>query len=139
MHSKILQLDSRDNVLIALADLSQGESIEFSGKSYKAFSNVPAKHKFATEDLPVGADVMMYGVLVGKAVKPIRQGEKLTTGNVQHQAANSPVNSGGRRRRFRAGSRAHSPDFIDRMGRWARGTTGWWCRWCSAKTGISPI
>jgi altronate hydrolase len=29
----------------------------------------------------------MYGVLVGKAVKPIASGELLTTGNLQHQAA----------------------------------------------------
>ena len=37
--------------------------------------------------LGIGDDVIMYGVLVGRAVKPIAAGELLTTGNIQHQAA----------------------------------------------------
>ncbi len=87
MADKVLQLDSRDNVLVALTDLNQGEQFEFSGKGYTLLSNVPAKHKFATQDLAAGADVIMYGVLVGKAARPISQGQALTTSNVQHQAS----------------------------------------------------
>jgi altronate hydrolase len=87
MADKVLKLDSRDNVLIALADLKQGEQVEFSGQSYTLVSNVPAKHKFATQDLASGAAVIMYGVLVGKATKPVSCGERLTTSNVQHQAS----------------------------------------------------
>jgi altronate hydrolase len=94
MPDRILQLDSRDNVLIALTDLSQGEEIEFAGNSYTLVSSVPAKHKFATEDLAAGADVIMYGVLVGKAAKPISRGERLTTSNVQHQASDFHEQSG---------------------------------------------
>jgi len=94
MPDRILQLDSRDNVLIALTDLSQGEQIEFAGNSYTLVSTVPAKHKFATEDLAAGADVIMYGVLVGKAAKPISRGERLTTSNVQHQASDFHEQSG---------------------------------------------
>ena len=75
MVDRILQLDSRDNVLIALTDLNQGEQIEFSGKNYILVSNVSAKHKFATQDLAMGAEVIMYGVLVGKAAKPISRGK----------------------------------------------------------------
>ena len=86
MQTRVLKVDSGDNVLIALADLNQGQQIEFEGKSYTLVSNIPAKHKFATEDLAVGDDVIMYGVLVGGAVKPIRRGERLTTTNVQHRA-----------------------------------------------------
>ena len=87
MQTRVLKLDPRDNVLIALADLNQGEPIQFEGKTYTLVSNVPAKHKFATEDLPVGDDVVMYGVLVGAAVKQIQRGERLTTSNVQHHAS----------------------------------------------------
>ena len=87
MPDRVLQLDSRDNVLIALTDLSPGEQIEFAGNTYTLVSGVPAKHKFATQDLAAGAAVIMYGVLVGKAVKPISRGERLTTSNVQHQAS----------------------------------------------------
>jgi altronate hydrolase len=87
MQTRVLKLDPRDNVLIALADLNQGEPIQFEGKPYTLVSNVPAKHKFATEDLSVGDDVVMYGVLVGAAVKQIQRGERLTTSNVQHHAS----------------------------------------------------
>ena len=86
MQARVLKLDSGDNVLIALADLNQGQQIEFEGKIYTLVSNVPAKHKFATENLAVGDDVIMYGVLVGAAVKPVQRGERLTTSNVQHRA-----------------------------------------------------
>jgi altronate hydrolase len=87
MHDKVLQLDPRDNVLIALADLKQGESIEFSGKTHTLVTNVRAKHKFTTEDLAVGSNVTMYGVLVGKAFKPVQKGEVLTLGNIRHEAS----------------------------------------------------
>lgn len=85
--NKSLQLDSRDNVLIALADLNQGEHVHFQDKNCIVASNIPAKHKFAIEDLPAGTDVIMYGVLVGKVSKSIRRGEALSTTNVQHAAA----------------------------------------------------
>jgi altronate hydrolase len=86
MQNEVLKLDSRDNVVIALADLRQGQDVRVENTVYTLRSNVPAKQKFATDDLPVGADVIMYGVLVGKAVKPVGQGELLSTSNVQHQA-----------------------------------------------------
>jgi len=87
MQKPILQLDPRDNVLIALTDLKQGQTVEHSGAAYSLVSSVPAKHKFATQDLGVGSDVVMYGVLVGKAFKPVKRGELLTVGNIHHQAA----------------------------------------------------
>src|SRR6266852_4790353 len=87
MQNKVLKLDSKDNVLIALADLRRGERLSFGPQSYLLESDVPAKHKFAIEDLANGADIIMYGVLVGKAVEPIRRGELLTTRNIHHQAA----------------------------------------------------
>jgi altronate hydrolase len=87
MHRTVLQLDSRDNVLIALTDLKAGERVEFSGQSYVLSTNVRAKHKFAMRDLAVGDDVIMYGVLVGRAATPIAAGELLTVSNIRHQAA----------------------------------------------------
>jgi altronate hydrolase len=84
---QVLQLDPRDNVLIALTDLKQGDTVEFGGESFTVGSRVAAKHKFATQDFPVGAPIVMYGVLVGKASQPIRRGELLTLSNIHHEAA----------------------------------------------------
>ena len=51
---RVLQLNPRDNVLVALSDLRKGERITFSGSSYTLVTDVPAKHKFATESLGAG-------------------------------------------------------------------------------------
>ncbi len=87
MQNSVLQLDSRDNVLIALSDLKAGERVEFGSELYTLSKNVSAKHKFAIRNLAAGDNIVMYGVLVGRAVKPVAAGELLTTGNIQHQAA----------------------------------------------------
>ena len=87
MHRNVLQLDPRDNVLIALTDLKAGERIEFAGQVYSLTRNVPAKHKFAMRGFGSGDEVIMYGVLVGRAMNPIAPGEILTTSNIHHQAA----------------------------------------------------
>jgi len=87
MSNRALQLDPRDNVLIALQNLKQGEAVPFAGTSYVLASDVPAKHKFATSDFAVGDAIRMYGVIVGKALEPIRKGELLSTRNIRHDAA----------------------------------------------------
>ena len=87
MQSRILRLDARDNALVALSDLRQGEQLEFQGTQYELVTNVPAKEKFATEDLGIGSTVVMYGVVVGKVIKPIRKGERLTTSNLRHHSS----------------------------------------------------
>jgi altronate hydrolase len=86
MHSTVLKLHPNDNVLIALRDLHQGETIDFFQHSFALITDVPAKHKFATEDLSTGAVVRMYGVVVGKATQSIRKGAALNTRNLRHDA-----------------------------------------------------
>lgn len=86
MQATVLQLDPSDNVLIALRDLRAGERVAFSGSDHLLVTNVPAKHKFVTHDIPVGGDVVMYGVLIGKAREPIRAGEAVTTRNTRHDS-----------------------------------------------------
>ncbi len=87
MDSQVLQLSPRDNVLVALRDLKRGEEIAFNGSKHVLQSDVAAKHKFATSNLAAGQNVIMYGVVVGEAVKPIASGELLTTANIRHKAA----------------------------------------------------
>ena len=87
IQSRVLKLDRRDNVLIALADLRAGEQVSAGSESYQVATNVPAKHKFAVRDFAPGDHIIMYGVVVGKAVQPIRKGEVITTRNIRHEAA----------------------------------------------------
>jgi altronate hydrolase len=87
MQNSVLQLDSRDNVLVALAPLRKGELIPFSGDTYSLLSDIPAKQKFVTRDLQAGDQVIMYGGLVGTATVPIRRGDLLSTRNIRHAAS----------------------------------------------------
>jgi altronate hydrolase len=105
MGNAVLKLDPRDNVLIALQNLRRDERITFSNQTYVLASDVQAKHKFATEDLAAGSDLIMYGVLVGKARQAIQVGEILTTRNSTHEAAP-----------YRGKSRTHkwTPPNVDR-------------------------
>jgi len=87
MNNTVLQLDPRDNVLIALRDLRKGETVSSSNRTYDLVTDVPAKHKFSTEDLVAGGAVRMYGVLIGTSTEPIRAGEVVTTRNMVHKSA----------------------------------------------------
>jgi altronate hydrolase len=84
---RVLRLDPRDNALVALTDLRQGETLNFAGTDYVLLADVPAKHKFVTADLPAGGDVIMYGVLVGRTAEPLQRGALLSTRNLRHAAA----------------------------------------------------
>lgn len=79
-----LQIHHKDNVLVALQDLSRGTGIVFGKQSFNLSTNVASKHKFALHLLSENEEIYMYGVLVGKARMPIAQGEALTVQNVYH-------------------------------------------------------
>lgn len=87
MASRVLQLNAKDNVLVALSDLRAGEQIDFGGRNFVLKTDVPAKHKLATEAIAPGDAVIMYGVLIGKATETIGVGERVTTRNTHHEAA----------------------------------------------------
>ncbi|MBC8053015.1 MAG: altronate dehydratase [Sphingobacteriaceae bacterium] len=86
MRQKVLKVHPDDNVLVALTDLTQGEIVTFQNSEYLIQQNVPAKHKFATSALEAGAEVTMYGVLVGKAQSYIPKGGLISTENLVHAA-----------------------------------------------------
>lgn len=94
---KVLRLDPRDNVLVALADLPKGEIVSSPGQEYLLLSDVPAKHKFLTQNLSAGEEVIMYGVLVGKATQNLQRGELLSTRNIRHAAASFHAKEGAAR------------------------------------------
>jgi altronate hydrolase len=87
MHTTVVQLDPRDNVLVALKPLRKGESISFSGSEYILLSDIPAKHKFVMKDLAAGEEVIMYGGLVGTMSEALRRGDLLSTKNLRHAAS----------------------------------------------------
>ncbi|MDB5192152.1 MAG: altronate dehydratase [Segetibacter sp.] len=82
-----LKIHPKDNVLVALKDLQMGTPILYNGHEFKLKENVAAKHKFFTNDMAAGEEVLMYGVLVGKVQKDLSAGELMTTANTKHAAS----------------------------------------------------
>src|SRR5687767_5664812 len=87
MSTRILKIHPADNVFVALTDLKAGEKISFNGSSAVLTENIPAKHKFVLNPLAPESEIIMYGVLVGKATKPIAAGGSVNTQNVKHTAS----------------------------------------------------
>ena len=86
MKHKVLKVHPKDNVIVALANLSKGDKISFDGDEYILQENITAKHKFFIKDMKAGDEVIMYGVFVGRAQIFIPRGGLMTTSNVKHAA-----------------------------------------------------
>ena len=86
MNNNTLIVHPDDNVIVALEDLKGGETISVNGEEYTLLEDIRQKHKFSMQDLGVGDEVRMYGVLVGKATKPIFRGGLISRENVTHEA-----------------------------------------------------
>jgi len=83
---KVIHVHPKDNVLVALQDLKAGDTIPFDHKDYIVKEDIPAKHKFFMNDMQQGDEIIMYGVLVGKAQHFIPSGGRMTTENTKHAA-----------------------------------------------------
>ncbi|MFP5236483.1 MAG: UxaA family hydrolase [Acidobacteriota bacterium] len=88
MMGSVLQIDPRDNVVVALAPLEPGSEVGYGEPTRKCVvaEAVPAKHKMAIADLEPGDLIRMYGMVVGEATQPIVRGGRITTSNIRHRA-----------------------------------------------------
>ena len=87
MPETVLQLDPRDNVLVALTTLDLGTKVRLGAVSCIVTQTIPAKHKMALVDLKPGDIIYMYGMVVGEVVEAIPRGGLITTRNIRHRAA----------------------------------------------------
>jgi len=79
-----LRIHPDDNVAVALQQLKTGTEINLKHLNFIIAEDIQAKHKFALEPLQPGAEVYMYGILVGKATRFIPQGGLLSVNNLEH-------------------------------------------------------
>jgi len=86
LKNKVIQIHSSDNVIVALTDLLKGDRFEFNDQSYSIHENIPAKHKLFLQDLKAGSEIIMHGILIGKAQFDVKKGDRLTTENTKHAA-----------------------------------------------------
>lgn len=82
-----IQLDPKDDVMVALEDLPQGTRVDpVTGVTVELTEKIPAKHKFFLRNLQKGDNIIMYGVLVGKAQHDITSGSMMNVFNTKHAA-----------------------------------------------------
>jgi altronate dehydratase len=87
MAAKVIIINPRDNVAIALTDLKKGVVLELpDGREVLLAGDIPYSHKVALRDIPKGADVIKYGEIIGEAKEPIKKGEWVHTHNLDIQA-----------------------------------------------------
>ena len=84
MKQLILKVNPKDNVLVALQNLSKGDTMEYDGVNIVLQEDIPAKHKFYMQDLKKGTAVIMYGILVGKVTSDVAAGIRMSTDNLHH-------------------------------------------------------
>ena len=84
--TNILQVHPKDNVLVALHDLAKGSVVHFNGVDYTLQEGILAKHKFFMNNMQPGDEIIMYGVLVGKAQVTLQAGNLMTVSNTKHAA-----------------------------------------------------
>ena len=88
MASTVLQIDPRDNVLVALQPLVAGSTVQFgdAAETCPVTEAIPAKHKMALSNLEPGGLIRMYGMTVGEVTQAIPRGGLISTRNVRHRA-----------------------------------------------------
>ena len=75
---RFIRLNPGDNLVVALADLPQGEKVE----GIVLPAPVPRGHKIATAPITPGAQVIRYGQIIGIATTAIAPGEHIHSHNL---------------------------------------------------------
>ena len=84
MSATVLAVHPEDDMIVALVDHSCGQQVKLDNVALTLCSDVPAKHKFARQAFSAGDGLRMYGITVGRAMVDIRQGELISTANLEH-------------------------------------------------------
>lgn len=87
MSKTYVQIHPKDNIIVAITNLEKGTVVTINDTQLTLNENIKQKHKFALNDLKVGDEIFMYGVLIGKAMLPINKGEAITIENTKHASA----------------------------------------------------
>lgn len=76
-------IDNRDNVVVLTSDIEAGETIDTGSMKLTATYRINMGHKAAIIPMSAGADIMKYGVVIGRASSHISKGEWVHTHNTE--------------------------------------------------------
>jgi altronate hydrolase len=81
--SKLLKIDARDNVAVALEDIAAGEMLEIGASALTAKEAIDRGHKIALSNIRESEDIIKYGFPIGHATRNIDAGEYIHTHNIK--------------------------------------------------------
>lgn len=79
----IIQITEKDNVAVALADLSEGCALSAGGRDITTTRAVSRGHKIAVKPIQKGEAVIKYGFSIGSATEDIEAGDWVHTHNMK--------------------------------------------------------
>jgi len=80
---KVLRINKKDNLGIALVPLKKDDSFEVEGILCVAKENIDFGHKIALTDIFKGYKVIKYGEVIGYAIQDIKKGDWIHVHNLQ--------------------------------------------------------
>lgn len=79
----VIQINPKDNVVVALQPIVKGTEISMNGKSVTALENIPQGNKMAVATIKAGEDVVKYGFPIGHATENVEPGRWMHTHNIK--------------------------------------------------------
>ncbi len=79
----IIKIHPLDNVVVALQDLAENETVDIGGASITLPQAVARGHKFALKPIGQGEMIVKYGLPIGHALAPIAAGQHIHSQNAK--------------------------------------------------------
>ena len=82
---KLIKINSKDNVAVALQPVKSGEKTGIGGAAEDFITpseDIPQGHKIALKDIAEGSNVIKYGFAIGHALTDIKAGSRVHTHNM---------------------------------------------------------
>ena len=82
MARKLIRINPRDNVAVALEPLFKGDVVTVDGDTFTIFSDIPGGHKVALSDIKKEEKIIKYGYPIGAAKEDIEKGQHVHAFNI---------------------------------------------------------
>jgi altronate dehydratase len=89
--SRLIRLSEQDNVAVAARSIAQGDALEVDGLRLAARDAIPFAHKIALRPIAADAQVIKYGVPIGRAKVAIEPGSHVHVHNIRSDYVNNEV------------------------------------------------
>jgi altronate hydrolase len=87
----LIRLSDTDNVAVAAKPIAQGVVLELEGRELRALDPIPFAHKIAVRLIEQDAQVIKYGVPIGRAKVAIEAGRHVHVHNIRSDYVNNEV------------------------------------------------